>query len=73
MDVLELLNHYRLERLSEKEQELFTYFAYSYAIENDENNHPYFHISLFSKISRIGVLDFAITYKGAIEYTCQLC
>ena len=73
MDVLELLNHYRLEGLSEKEQELFTYFAYSYAIENDENNHPYFHISLFSKISRISVLDFAITYKGAIEYMCQIC
>ena len=73
MDVLELLNHYRLEGLSEKEQELFTYFAYSYAIENDENNHPYFHISLFSKISRISVLDFGITYKGAIEYMCQIC
>ena len=73
MDVLELLNHYRLEKLDEKEQELFTYFAYAYSIENDENNHPYFHISLFSKISRISVLDFGITYKGAIEYTCQIC
>ena len=73
MDVLELLNHYRLEKLDAKEQELFTYFAYSYAIENDENNHPYFHIALFSKISRINVLDFAITYKGAIEYSCQIC
>ena len=73
MDVLELLNHYRLEKLDEKEQELFTYFAYAYAIENDENNHPYFHISLFSKISRINVLDFVITYKGAINYNCQIC
>ena len=73
MDVLELLNHYRLEKLDAKEQELFTYFAYSYAIENDENNHPYFHIALFSKISRINVLDFVITYKGAIEYSCQIC
>ena len=73
MDVLELLNHYKLEKLDEKELELFTYFAYSYAIENDENNHPYFHISLFSKISRINVLDFAITYKGAINYNCQIC
>ena len=72
MDVLELLNHYRLESLNEKE-ELFTYFAYAYSIENDENNHPYFHIALFSKISRINVLDFVITYKGAIEYTCQIC
>ena len=73
MDVLELLNHYRLESLNQKEEELFAYFAYAYSIENDENNHPYFHISLFSKISRINVLDFAITYKGAIEYTCQIC
>ena len=73
MDILELLNHYRLEKLDEKEQELFTYFAYAYSIENDENNHPYFHISLFSKISRINVIDFVVTYKGAIEYTCQIC
>ena len=73
MDVLELLNHYRLEKLDAKEQELFTYFAYSYAIENDENNHPYFHISLFSKVSRINVLDFIVTYKGAINYSCQIC
>ena len=73
MDVLELLNHYRLESLNEKEEELFTYFAYAYSIENDENNHPYFHIALFSKISRTNVLDFVITYKGAIEYTCQIC
>ena len=73
MDVLELLNHYRLESLNKKEEELFTYFAYAYSIENDENNHPYFHIALFSKISRINVLDFVITYKGAIEYTCQIC
>ena len=73
MDVLELLNHYRLESLNQKEEELFAYFAYAYSIENDENNHPYFHVSLFSKISRINVLDFVITYKGAIEYTCQIC
>ena len=73
MDVLELLNHYRLESLNQKDEELFAYFAYAYSIENDENNHPYFHISLFSKISKINVLDFVITYKGAIEYTCQIC
>ena len=73
MDVLELLNHYRLESLNQKEEELFAYFAYAYSIENDENNHPFFHVSLFSKISRINVLDFVITYKGAIEYTCQIC
>ncbi|MBP5407786.1 MAG: SNF2 helicase associated domain-containing protein [Bacilli bacterium] len=73
MDVLELLNHYRLEKLNDKENELFTYFAYSYAIENDENNHPSFRISLFSKISRIAVLDFVISYKGQISYACQIC
>ena len=73
MDVLELLNHYRLEKLEEKELELFTYFSYSYAIENDENNHPYFHISLFSKVSRISVLDFVLSYKGQISYSCQIC
>ena len=73
MDVLELLNHYRLEKLDDKENELFTYFAYSYAIENDENNHPSFRISLFSKISRIAVLDFLISYKGQISYACQIC
>jgi len=73
MDVLELLNHYRLEKLNDKENELFTYFAYSYAIENDENNHPSFRISLFSKTSRIAVLDFVISYKGQISYACQIC
>ena len=73
IDVLELLNHYRLEKLEDKEKELFSYFAYSYALENDENNHPNFHISLFSKISRLSVLDFIITYKGQISYSCQIC
>ena len=73
MDVLDLLNHYRLETLSDKENELFTYFAYSYAIENDENNHPSFRISLFSKISRTTVLDFVVSYKGQIFYACQIC
>ena len=73
MDVLELLNHYRLETLSDKEQQLFTYFAYSYAIENDENNHPNFHISLFTKESRIPLIDFIITHKGQISYGCSIC
>ena len=73
MDVLELLNHYRLESLNDKEKELFTYFGYSYSIENDENNHPNFHISLFSKISRISVIDFIVSYKGMISYSCQIC
>ena len=73
MDVLELLNHYRLDHLNEKELELFSYFGYSYAIENDENNHPIFHVVLFSKISRINVIDFIVTYKGGINYSCQIC
>lgn len=73
MNVLELIKHYQLEKLDEKELELFTYFDYSFAIENDENNHPIFHISLFSKISKISVIDFVITYKGVIYYTCQIC
>ena len=73
MDVLELLNHYRLDTLNDKENELFTYFGYSYSIENDENNHPNFHISLFSKISRISVIDFIVSYKGMISYSCQIC
>ena len=73
MDVLELLNHYRLESLNEKELELFSYFGYNYAIENDENNHPFFHISLFGKVSRISVMDFTLSYKGMISYNCQIC
>ena len=73
MDVLELLNHYRLDNLDESQQDLFAYFGYSYAIENDENNHPYFHISMFTKESRTNVLDFVVTYKGVINYSCQIC
>ena len=73
MDVLELLKHYRLEELNQKENDLFAYFSYSYAIENDENNHPFFHISLFTKESRISVIDFVLTHKGAINYSCQIC
>ena len=73
MDVLELLNHYRLEKLEDKEKQFFTYFAYSYAIENDENNHPNFHISLFTKNTRIPLMDFIVTYKGQISYGCSIC
>ena len=73
MDLLELLEHYRLENLGQKEQELFAYFGYSYAIENDDNNHPFFHIVLFTKVARMAVLDFSINYKGAITFNCQIC
>ena len=73
MDVLELLNHYRLELLEEKDNELFSYFAYAYGIDNDENNHPYFYIRLFTKATRVSIIEFTISYKGAINYTCNIC
>ena len=68
MNVFELLKHYELDELKESDYELFKYFNYSYGIENDENNHPVFYVKLFSKITRIMVLYFTISYKGAIEY-----
>ena len=73
MDVFELLKHYQLESLNEKENELFAYFAYAYGIENDENNHPLFYVRLFSKVTRIPILEFNISYKGAINYFCNIC
>ena len=73
MNVLELLTHYKLESLNERDNELFVYYAFSYAIENDSQNHPYFIIKLFSKITRIEILRFVITYKGAITYNCNIC
>ena len=73
MDVFELLKHYELERLTETDKELFAYFGYSYGIENDENNHPVFYIRLFSKITRIVLLGFTISFKGAINYFCNIC
>ena len=73
MDVFELLKHYELESLSEKENELFAYFAYAYGIENDENNHPLFYVRLFSKITRIPILEFNVSYKGGINYFCNIC
>ena len=73
MDVFELLKHYELESLSEKEKELFAYFGYAYGIENDENNHPVFYVRLFTKITRIQVVEFTISYKGAINYFCNIC
>ena len=73
MNVFELLKHYELDELKESDYELFKYFNYSYGIENDENNHPVFYVKLFSKITRIMVLYFTISYKGAIEYLCNIC
>ena len=73
MDVFELLKHYELDSLSEKEKELFAYFAYAYGIENDENNHPVFYVRLFTKITRMQVVEFTISYKGAINYFCSIC
>ena len=73
MDVFELLKHYELETLNETDKELFVYFGYSYGIENDENNHPVFYVRLFSKITRIVLLSFTISYKGGISYFCNIC
>ena len=73
MNVLELLSHYRLEKLDEKDYDLFTYFGYSYSIENDDNNHPYFYVKLFSKATRVAVITFSISYKGALMYSCNIC
>ena len=73
MDVFELLKHYEQDSLSEKEQELFAYFAYNYGIGNDENNHPLFYIRMFSKVTRMQILSFSISYKGAISYSCSIC
>ena len=73
MDVFELLKHYEQDSLSEKELELFAYFGYSYGIENDENNHPVFYVRMFSKITRIQIIGFEVSYKGAITYSCSIC
>ena len=48
MDVIELLTHYHLEKLSPADLELFAYFSYKYGIDYDENNHPYFYMKLFT-------------------------
>ena len=73
MDAFELLKHYELDNLNEEDKELFAYFGYAYGIENDENNHPLFYVRLFSKITRIVLLSFTISYKGAINYFCNIC
>ena len=73
MDVIELLTHYRLEKLSPADLELFAYFSYKYGIDYDENNHPFFYVRLFTKVNRIQILDFILDYKGRLNYTCQIC
>ena len=73
MDVIELLTHYRLEKLSPTDLELFAYFSYKYGIDYDENNHPFFYIRLFTKVNRIQILEFVLDYKGRLNYTCQIC
>ena len=73
MDAFELLKHYELDTLTEADKELFVYFGYSYGIDNDENNHPVFSVKLFSKFTRIVLLNFTISYKGAISYFCNIC
>ncbi len=73
MDVIELLTHYRLEKLSPADLELFAYFSYKYGIDYDENNHPFFYVRLFTKVNRIQILEFILDYKGRLNYTCQIC
>ena len=73
MNVVELLEHYRLEKLTPEDLELFAYFSYKYGIDYDEANHPYFYIQLFTKINRIQILEFVLDYKGRLNYTCQIC
>lgn len=73
MDVIELLTHYRLEKLSPTDLELFAYFAYKYGIDYDENNHPFFYIRLFTKVNGIQILEFILDYKGRLNYNCQIC
>jgi len=73
INVLELLKHYELEEINEKENDLFAYFAYNYGIENDNLNHPFFVIRLFSKITRIEIMSFSIDYQGKIYFSCSIC
>lgn len=73
MNVVELLEHYRLEKLTPEDLELFVYFSYKYGIDYDEANHPYFYIQLFTKINRIQIIEFVLDYKGRLNYTCQIC
>ena len=73
MNVLELLEHYKIETLSPSDLDLFAYYDYKYGIDYDENNHPYFYLNLFTKINRIPVIEFSLDYKGRLHYLCQMC
>ena len=73
MNVLELLDHYRLDALSQSDLELFSYYDYKYGIDYDENNHPFFFVRLFTKINRISIIEFSLDYKGRLHYSCQMC
>ena len=73
MNIVELLEHYRLEKLTPEDLELFAYFSYKYGIDYDEANHPYFYVQLFTKINRIQILEFVLDYKGRLNYSCQIC
>ena len=73
MNVLELLEHYKLDNLSQSDMDLFTYYDYKYGIDYDENNHPCFYLNLFTKINRISIIEFSLDFKGRLHYTCQMC
>ncbi|NLB48811.1 MAG: hypothetical protein GX813_03110, partial [Erysipelotrichia bacterium] len=73
MNILLFLARHRLEKLSPKDLELFSYFAYRYGIENDAENHPAFFIKLFTVVNRMPIINFKITYNGKVEYGCEIC
>ena len=73
MNVLELLEHYKTEKLSQSDMDLFYYYDYKYGVDYDENNHPIFFINLFTKINRIPIIEFSLDFKGRLHYSCQIC
>ena len=73
MNVLELLEHYKIDKLSQSDMDLFYYYDYKYGVDYDENNHPIFFINLFTKINRIPIIEFSLDFKGRLHYSCQMC
>ncbi|MBO6261855.1 MAG: SNF2 helicase associated domain-containing protein [Bacilli bacterium] len=73
MNVLELLEHYKIEKLSLSDMDLFYYYDYKYGVDYDENNHPIFFVNLFTKINRIPIIEFSLDFKGRLHYSCQIC
>ena len=73
MNVLELLEHYKIEKLSQSDMDLFYYYDYKYGVDYDENNHPIFFVNLFTKINRIPIIEFSLDFKGRLHYSCQIC